>query len=209
MACTVCDLAMTLEDATIRLECNHQFHTRCFFRQAVMHNDIAEMRCNTCNIILIPVDILHEAEAIQGNEGKNEIIQYLWENEPDFKNEIVTISDATKTSASTMRELSIKKREIIKNFKEEHSETISLLKEKVRETKKAYHKISEYKAGSKIWNALQSKKTKFIAKWGVTPYNLRQALRNIPSAKPILGITEFMYRQRRALTDYDFNVRIS
>ena len=136
---------MALDQPTCTLLCSHTVHTECVFRQFCIHDNFQVTRCPSCDNRIITQALVDEADAVHGNEGRTEIIQYMWHNEPQFKTGLEGLKQAVTQKAATYKALKKKEKEMVKNLEEAVEPFLDNIREKVKAAKLQYKASPEYK----------------------------------------------------------------
>jgi len=144
---------------------------------------MGDIRCFTCNGLIVPRDIL-EAQADRENEAtSNKIIEYMWENEAEFKNEFIKMkaacSDATKSHTASSK----KQKEMIRKFKEDNNAIIQHVYNSIVNLKKEIMATREVKDCRTKGTVFKRARTQFVAKWGISLYKVNRGLDTIPHAR--------------------------
>lgn len=205
MSCGICGNAMELTEPTIRLLCEHQFHTECFLRQFAI-NTVAETRCSSCNSYITPNDYIEAAEGVHGEAAQNEVVQMMWNSEPRFKETLASIralqNELTRDTTAANKRVRILKQQM----EDEIGESVELIKGKVREYKKKMAATDEYKAYMRSRKKYSAALNRMDTVWGVGAWRLRRALHNVAAAQPYLPTIRFRFG--RCYLGREFNVRI-
>ena len=196
---------MELEEATIRLLCDHQFHTECFLRQFAILN-VAEIRCYSCNHHITPNDFIEAADATNGEAAQNEVVKMMWDSEPRFKESLVNIralqNELTRDTTAANKRVRILKQQM----EDEIDNSVQLIKAKVKEYKKKLATTDEYKAYMRSRKKYSAALNRMGTAWGVGVWRLRRALHNVAAAQPYLPTIRFRFG--RCQLGREFNIRV-
>ncbi len=206
MACEFCTEPIALDQPCMELLCHHKVHTECALRQAAAE-DILTLRCPNCREHLVPRAMMDEVEAVHGQGGYNEVINYFWTSEPQFKTALEGIRD-TKVALRRCQTGVIKKIKAMNaNLEAEVEPLVEQIREKVRAVKATFKALPEAKEESKLTKSFRMKSDTFFRRWGVRTWQIARALGNDASARAILGsINTRVYNYRTH--PRQFNVRI-
>lgn len=211
--CIMCTLPMINEagepEPTITLMCNHTAHTLCFMRHAATRNlYLHNMNCHECDTPVVPMDIVLEAQALNHPNNEAQIVKFMWETEPDFKNDLKTLRKFQANIGKSSSALKSKHKAILAQHKEDIDVHVQIIKYKVEEAQKKYKTCEEYKTISKLMSVYSTAYMKFVKRWGVEGWTIRHVLRNIQGAKSLVPNTprHNLYQYKHGL--YKFGVRI-
>ena len=206
MACTICDEAIADDQPSMTLLCLHKYHTLCFL-QSKAASYISDARCPTCDIHIVPNDVLLAAEQFHSPDTKHEIIKFLWETDAMFKEHLVTLRTIKRENNRLGRIATKRQSEILKEYKELIKPHVETLKTIVIGTKKNFMKSEEYINAKKSMLKYSLAQQRLRKEWGISMWELQSALRKIPEAKPYLP-EEAYSRHRFNRSLYKFNIRI-
>jgi len=202
MACEICIAPMALDEPTCTLLCNHTVHTECILRQLIIH-EMVGIRCPSCNANVMNDTLTAEGHAVHGNDARNEIIQYMWHHEPQFKTGLEVLKQAQLQKAATYKALKKKEKEMVRNLEDLVEPFLGTIREKVKEAKVEYKESAEYKEHAKADKSHSFKWHAFRNKWDIGAYSIRMALRTIAAARSLMPTNVYMHRRRG---DSVFNV---
>jgi len=205
MACTICDQAITDEEPSMTLLCLHKYHTLCFL-QSKAGSFISDIHCPTCDVHIVPNDVLEAAEQFHSGDTKNEVIKFLWETDENFKAYLIHMRTLKHENVRLSRIYNKKEAEVLKDYKELIKPHVETLKEIVRGAKKNVMKSEEHIQSKKAFMKYAIGLGKLRREWGISVWELKNGLNKIPGAKTYLLDQIYRYRYRGSL--YKFNVRI-
>ena len=180
--CGICQHAIEATQPTTQLLCEHRFHTECILRRYAAYY-IGDMRCFTCNGLIRPRDMLEEQVDRENEATSNSIIQYMWENEPEFKNEIIKMKTACNDLTKSYTTSSKKQKEMIQKFKQDNNAIIQHMYNSIVNLKKEILAIREVKDCRTKGTVFKRARTQFTAKWGISLYKVNRGLDTIPQAR--------------------------
>jgi len=210
MACNICNIEMTVDTPTITLLCNHKFHTRCLMSEVYRfmrgpNRVLTLCTCVLCNSYIIPNDIV---DGINNEELdtdiENRTIKFMWETDPKFRNDIITIKNSIVNHRSNERKMMRASQAVKKAFKEAVAPARRVIEEAKSNALKKLRALTEYKTYTSALATTKRTTNKFRATWGLNLWNLRTALHSIPDA--IRTIPQRFHFYNR--TQWIFRVRI-
>jgi hypothetical protein len=205
MACEFCTEAIALDQPATEFLCNHKVHTECLLKQ-VVSIELANCRCPNCREFIVPREILEEAAAMNSQEGHDQAIRYMWEQEPEFKTGLQSLREARLAVNRAKAAVGKKIKELKAKQTEEIAHFMECIRVRVRQTKQQFKALTETKALSKANSAYNTKSWAFENRWGVGPYQIRHALRDVAAARTLVDVVR--YFRRRQTANHPFDVRI-
>jgi hypothetical protein len=206
-SCDMCDKAFEEGQKKIELLCDHTFHTECFVQRGIQYNYIPDIQCYTCSARIVPDEVIERIGMFQDELGINNVIQFTFETNDDFKNDLKGIQAAAKEDTAADKEFDLKNKKCFKEFKSETATAVSFLKLKVEEAKKKVKVTEEYKTLKNTKRNFLSRTKAFRRKWGMAFYHVRRVLHGNDAAKPYFkGIPEYYSRIIGGL--WKFRIRI-
>jgi hypothetical protein len=205
MACTICDEAIADDQPSITLLCLHKYHTLCFL-QSKAGSFISDIHCPTCDVHIVPNDVLEAAEQFHSGDTKHEVIKFLFETDEKFKEDLVNLRTLKRENTRLGRVSNKKEAEVLKDFNDLIKPHVQTLKEIVTGTKKNFMKSEEHINFKKSFLKCVVASRKFRREWGISMWELRSAFKKIPAAKAFMPDEFYRYRLHPSLRK--FNVRI-
>jgi archaellum component FlaC len=150
--------------------CTHEFHTDCFIK-ATLHfldnNNFQEGRCHTCRAHIVRDEMIQEVYNERRENQDAQVIKFLLETHPEFKDDVKSLLDTQKNHKSKMGEAKKK----IEGLKREFGNTVAMAKEFIKDTAKIFNtrkqNLDEYKALTTASRNHTSNVNRFLGKWGI------------------------------------------
>jgi len=196
MNCGLCLNPMAQDDKKIQFLCECEFHTICFFRRSITIEYIQDVRCSNCNERVVPREIVEEFQAIHGNEGRHEIIQQMWAENEEFRNDLCNAQKQMVIRNKIHAKLKNKVKEIYTEFKKKTSIYIDMLKTFVTNATKNVKSLVEYKETTKMTNKYIRMIQNIRRKWGVNTYDMIRALENNNETRLIVPPILWRFRNK-------------
>jgi hypothetical protein len=205
--CGMCDKPFEEGQKKIELLCDHTFHTECFIQMGVQENYIPDLQCYTCRARIVPDEVIERNDMFRDEDGVHTVLQFTFETNDDFKKDLKALQAAAKEDTAAAKEIYLKSKSHLKEFKKETATAVSFLKLKVEEAKNKIKATEEYKNVTMTQKKYRARMGMFRRKWGTGIYNVRRALHGNDEAKSYLrGIPAYYGRHTNILRKFRIRV---
>ena len=163
--------------------CTHEFHTDCFLKASLRlldNNNFQTGRCHVCQVHIVTDAMMEELVAERNINSDRNLIKFLLETHPEFKDEVKSLINTQKKHKSKM--IGAKKK--IEGLKREFGDHIAMAKDFIKDTINAFNtrkqNLVEYQALTTASRNHTLNINRFLGKWGIpSEWCLFDALRGI------------------------------